>query len=45
MSTPIARGPWERSLEIPLVDTRSLFGEPRHNNIDQLGRLSEQLGN
>ena len=35
----------ERSLEIPLVDTRSLFAEPRHNNIDQLGRLSEQLGN
>ena len=37
----VGRDHWK----IPLVDTRSLFGEPRRNNIDQLCRLSEQLGN
>ena len=38
-------GQWERSLDPLLADIRSLFGEPRHNNIDRLGRLNEQLGN
>ena len=39
------REQWEKSLETPLVATRSLFVEPHHSSIVQLEQQRGQSGN